>query len=94
MTNDKISFDKSSPIDYYGLVTFNFTKIDIDVNVDDFELIVPLQAIVCGFEGIVPRSGASELKFELTEDNQSQEYFTEFKINQLLKTSFSECYID
>ena len=87
MTNDKISFDKSSPIDYNGLVTFNFSKTDIDVNVDDFELIVPLQAIVCGFEEIVPRSGASELKFELTEDDKSQEYFTEFKINQLLETS-------
>jgi hypothetical protein len=77
---NSISFDKTSPSLYDGAITYNFKLME-------FELKVPMLAIVCGFEKIIPRSGVSVIEFELDKEDQSQSYFTKFKINQLLETS-------
>ena len=89
VTNDqKISFDKNSPTNYEGTITYVFKLLE------DFVLRVPLEAIVCGFEKIVPQSGVSVIEYELNKEDQSQSYFPEFKFNQLLETSKRECYIN
>jgi hypothetical protein len=60
-----ISFDSNSPTIYDGIITYYFKSID-------FELKVPLRALVCGFEKIVPRSGISVIELELNKKDQSQ----------------------
>ena len=86
--DDKIFFDKNYPTVYDGTITYIFRLLD------NFEIKVPLQAMVCGLEKIVPRSGVSLIEFELSKDDQSLQYFTDFKINQLLESSSKECHID
>jgi hypothetical protein len=82
-----ISFNRTLPILLDEIITYTFKLMD-------FKLKVPLRAIVCGFEKIEPKSGFSILEFELSKEDQSQQYFPDLKFNQLLKTSHRECYID
>jgi hypothetical protein len=62
LENGSISFIKTSPSLYEGAITYNFTELD-------FELKVPLRAIVCGFEKIVPRSGVSVIGLQLNKED-------------------------
>jgi hypothetical protein len=61
--NNTITFITNSPLIFDGNITYKFALIP-------FELNMPLNALVCGFEKIIPQSGVSVIEFELNKEDQ------------------------
>ena len=73
-----------------------FHSVSIILKNEEISLHVSSQfsVIICGFESIVPRDGASTIVIELSDEDTSKEFFEDKELSDLLKSSAAFCKVD